>query len=139
MVFKLLIVEVTILPTPKVIKTQGEGILFKATIANNKKYEKAIDAFIGYSKELSVSFSKDKKATVDLKEDTSLQSGEYKISITKKGAVLYFSDNVGINHAFSSLLQLLEPYSSKEKVYLPDWKSRIFSFSFSSAEARRAA
>lgn len=112
--------KIQIIPTPKKCETDGKGILYDATIVINEEFESEINAFAGYANKLGISFFASEQGAISLKKDAALTAGEYKIKADGNGVVLTASDKTGMNHAFATIIQMMEKDGKTGKVYIPE-------------------
>lgn len=108
-----------IIPTPKNIKLSTECFHNKATIANTGFFRSETDIFSEYAGRLGINFKYAAKGCFSINLDLSLPSGAYRLSVIKDSVTLFASDSAGANHAFATLLQIIERGDSSEEVLVP--------------------
>lgn len=109
--------KMQLVPTPKTVNNSGKAMLYKTTVRENEEFAEAIDAFVDYASRLEIDFTKDKKGDFLLSKDDTLQSGTYRLAVSESGVMLAASDETGMQHAFATVLQLME--KADGGVYLP--------------------
>lgn len=109
-----------IIPTPKNINLTNNDISFDATICPATCFAPAIEAFIDYAARTGINFATESNGTITVNKDDSLKNGEYKIIINNEGINLYAADLPGMNHAFASVLQLINKADAPQKFSLPE-------------------
>ncbi len=109
--------KMQLVPTPKTVNNSGKAMLYKTTVRENEEFAEAIDAFVDYASRLEIDFTKDKKGDFLLSKDDTLQSGAYRLAVSESGVMLAASDETGMQHAFATVLQLME--KADGGVYLP--------------------
>ena len=111
-----------IVPVPKKIVYNNEGIcaFYPATIRPNQRFAAAIDVFCRYADKVGVSFQVKQDARIFVEEKADLASGAYTIKVDKEQVILLASDIAGMNHAFASVLQMMEIGTDGQQIGLPD-------------------
>lgn len=109
-----------IIPTPKLIyskKTEGEKVSFSPAIKPNSEFSDAINVFALYAKKIyAIDVREDEQGIICVVKDMQLEQEAYKIQINENGIVIFASESTGVNHAFATLLQIIEGDNDKIKV-----------------------
>ena len=101
-----------IIPTPKFVQPQigaANVITIEPYIMMNNLFEDAIYSFKQYVKRLYDTTIKEMPAApISVVLENILEPGAYRISIGENKVVIAASDNVGANHAFATILQIMK-------------------------------
>lgn len=111
---------VSVVPVAKELTATGKGILYQASITPSSDFQGAVDSFIQYAKILNVSFVQQPYGEISVTKDGTVEKGTYRLVSDKNGIALFASDVDGINHAFASLLQMMEAGASTSEFYAPE-------------------
>ncbi|MEE0885085.1 MAG: family 20 glycosylhydrolase [Faecalimonas sp.] len=110
-----------IIPTPKkvtMINDKMDYLAFAPDIKNNEKFSNAIDSFVIYAERIyGIAITKEEDAPMQVIYEAELASEEYRLVVNEEGVVIYASDSVGANHAFATVLQIMNV--SAEQILLP--------------------
>ena len=103
----------SIVPQPKELKLEGEKDnyviydLKPAISTADQAFVQYVNAFIGYAQKINnVALAYD-GGGIELKRDTSLKAGQYRIVCDKNGVAVSASDNDGITYGLATLHQIL--------------------------------
>ncbi len=111
-----------IIPTPKWIEPAIEYAnmqSFAPAVMRNEVFSEAITSFISYVEKLhGIAVEVQEKASLSIEKDASLVAEGYRIVVDKETVSIYTSDRVGANHAFATLLQMMQVGDGK--IILPE-------------------
>lgn len=110
-----------IIPTPKNVTTINDKmdyLAFAPSIKYNDDFSNAIDSFMLYVERIyGIAITKQEDASIKVVYEAELASEEYRLVVNEEGAIIYASDSVGANHAFATVLQIMEV--SSKQILLP--------------------
>ena len=112
--------NVRVIPVAKDVQSKGRGILYQATITPSDSFQGAIDSFVSYSQILGISFVQEQDGEISVTKDDSAAKGDYRLVINQSGVAIFAADMSGVNHAFASLLQMIEVGPGKDAFYAPE-------------------
>lgn len=102
----------SIIPIPKSVQPEicdADYIAFTPTVARNEEYLSAITSFLSYTEKLhQVSFMIREEGTICIRQDRDLEAEAYKIVVSEEGVSINASDRKGVNHAFATILQMMQ-------------------------------
>lgn len=110
-----------IIPTPKKILPtldQAERMSLQPTVAESAEFSLAVASFISYVKRM-YNFTMDKKheGTIKIIKNAQMEEEAYKIEIKENAVTIYVGDDMGANHAFATILQIMD--TDGENIVLP--------------------
>jgi len=102
----------SIIPIPKSVQPEindAQIVTFAPTVLNNEEYMSAITSFLSYANKLyAVEFMVCEDGVICIQRDKSLEEEEYRIEVNDEGVTIYASHNKGVNHAFATILQMMQ-------------------------------
>lgn len=100
-----------IIPTPKVIKKEPNGVLkfYAPSMKENPEFLAAQEAFVAYADRLyGIKVAVKEEGHIQVVRDEKMAFEEYRIEVSEDTIVIYAKDSVGINHGFATLLQAMQ-------------------------------
>lgn len=111
-----------VIPTPKKIIPQtssGNLLAFSPNIILNPIFEDAITSFLSYAKCLyDIKIEEKEYGTIKIEKVDTICEEAYRIDISSDGIYINAGDLVGANHAFATLLQMMQVKDGK--IILPE-------------------
>ena len=114
--------QLIIVPTPKLVKCVGRISSYKTELFSlHHAFRNAAGVFKEYAARLGISFAWSETADIQITYDAAIESGAYRLSADGNTVRLSASDSVGANHAFATLLQIINPSEEREGIVcVPD-------------------
>lgn len=101
-----------IIPTPKKVLfalDNAEMLSFAPIVKENTEFACAIDTFAAYVDRMyNLALEIKGEAIITIDKDCAIPAEAYKLEVGKKEIIIRASDNVGVNHAFATILQIME-------------------------------
>ena len=101
-----------IIPTPKLIQPEiinANIVSFSPIIKGDIECLEAIEVFGFYVQKLfNISIQLDDEAAIYVEIDESLDDEEYRVEISQSNVIIRAKGNVGVNHAFATILQIMQ-------------------------------
>lgn len=110
-----------IIPTPKKVVNAGNNkkVSVVPTVAQYPDFSNAIESFVEYANKMcNVAIEIADQGFIQIKYSEVYKDEAYAIEINSENIVIYASEEVGVNHAFATLLQLIEVEG--KKIVLPE-------------------
>lgn len=106
-----------IIPTPKkvtYVSDETQRIELTPSICKQEAFADAIDVFTSYMKEMyQTDLAVTTDATICLEKVKEMKPEAYRITVCKTGITVCAGEKVGMNHAFATLLQMLQVRDGK--------------------------
>ncbi len=98
-----------IIPTPKHVKCLGTRSFYKAEIsAPHQAFQDAAEVFVTYADKMGMRFGWSETGAIAIRYDAELGAGAYRLLADGRTVKLFAADSAGANHAFATLLQIME-------------------------------
>ncbi len=109
-----------IIPTPKLISwslEEGQKVSFAPSVQANTEFSNAICVFASYAKKIyGVDIQITEQGSIHVEKDAQMEQEAYKIQVNADGITIFASEAAGVNHAFATLLQMMEVNDGKMNV-----------------------
>ncbi len=114
--------NIQIIPSPKKMKyqkVQEVKYTFPLCIVPNPVFEKEITSFISYAERLyGLKIKTDDNAKIRMECISGMEDEAYEIVVTEDYLILKVGNGIGVNHAFATLLQMMQIENGK--IILPE-------------------
>lgn len=101
-----------IIPTPKFVQPSLDNtdiLTFAPNIMQNDEFSEAVEAFASYVQRLhGISIEVKDCASLRIVKDEAFDVEAYRLAVSKEGINIYASGNEGVNHAFATILQMIQ-------------------------------
>lgn len=113
--------KLNIIPTPKsVCYSVGNQDMFsfEPLIKKTLSFPGAIASFMSYAEKIyGIVIEESEDATIRVIQDDSMEAEAYRLTVGEDEVRIYAGDNVGVNHAFATILQIMQ--INNGKILLP--------------------